>query len=193
MKIVLFGDSIRLAGYGKKVEEELKKEGHEVFQPNDNCRFIKHTLRMIFDLREEIKDADIIHFNAGIWDSCALFHDGEYYSNDFEPFSSLEEYEINLRRVVKLFKEITPHVIFATTTPVNPRQTDNNNERIDEFNKVAVKVMKELDASINDLGSLIKEDIDNNICSDFVHLTDKGAELAAVQVLESIHKEIEKI
>ncbi len=189
MKIVLFGDSIRLAGYGKKVEEELKKEGHEVFQPEDNCRFIKHTLRMIFDLREQIKDADIIHFNAGIWDSCALFD----YSNDFEPFTSLEEYEVNLRRVVKLFKEITPHVIFATTTPVNPKQKDNNNERIGEFNKVAIKVMKELDVSINDLNSLIKEDIEHNICSDFVHLTDKGAEVAAVQVLESIHKEMEKI
>jgi hypothetical protein len=39
MKVVLFGDSIRLIGYGKKVEEELIALGHEVFQPDDNCRF----------------------------------------------------------------------------------------------------------------------------------------------------------
>ena len=37
MKIVLFGDSQRqqYSGYGKHVEEVLKKEGHEVFQPED--------------------------------------------------------------------------------------------------------------------------------------------------------------
>ena len=56
MKIVLIGDSIRVVGYGPMLEERLKKAGFEVFQPEDNCRFAQYTLRLLFDLKEQIKD-----------------------------------------------------------------------------------------------------------------------------------------
>lgn len=49
-KVVLLGDSIRQIGYGKKVEELLKPD-YEVWQPEDNCRFAKYTLRLIFDFQ----------------------------------------------------------------------------------------------------------------------------------------------
>ena len=45
-KVVLLGDSIRLIGYGKKVEEMLRPE-YEVWQPEDNCRFAKYGLNTI--------------------------------------------------------------------------------------------------------------------------------------------------
>ncbi len=47
-KVVLLGDSIRLWGYGTKVPELLGKD-YEVWQPEDNCRFVKYTLRGLFD------------------------------------------------------------------------------------------------------------------------------------------------
>ena len=47
-KVALLGDSIRLIGYGTKVPELLGKE-YEVFQPAENCRFVKYTLRGVFD------------------------------------------------------------------------------------------------------------------------------------------------
>ena len=54
-KVVLLGDSIRLIGYGPKVPEMLGDE-YTVFQSEDNCRFVKYTLRCLFDWREDIKD-----------------------------------------------------------------------------------------------------------------------------------------
>ena len=66
-KIVLLGDSIRLWGYGTKVPQLLGEE-YEVCQPEDNCRFVKYTLRGLFDWHDIIKDADVIHWNNGLWD-----------------------------------------------------------------------------------------------------------------------------
>ena len=56
---MLLGDSIRLIGYGQKVEEMLK-DRFEIWQPEDNCRFAKYTLRMLFDFRQDIENADVI-------------------------------------------------------------------------------------------------------------------------------------
>ena len=66
-KVTLLGDSIRLIGYGTRVPELLCNE-YEVFQPDDNCRFAKYTLRMLFDYKEQIKGSDVIHWNNGLWD-----------------------------------------------------------------------------------------------------------------------------
>ena len=75
-KVVLLGDSIRLIGYGPKIPELLGSD-YQVWQSEDNCRFVKYTLRCLFDWREDIKDADIIHWNNGLWDtSTGLFDDG---------------------------------------------------------------------------------------------------------------------
>ena len=78
-KVVLLGDSIRLIGYGQKVAETLKEEC-EVWQPDDNCRFAKYTLRMLFDFQNEIKGADVIHWNNGRWDVCDIFGDGKPFT-----------------------------------------------------------------------------------------------------------------
>lgn len=43
-KVVLLGDSVRLIGYGPRVPEMLG-EDYSVFQSEDNCRFVKYTLR----------------------------------------------------------------------------------------------------------------------------------------------------
>lgn len=183
MKVVLFGDSIRQIGYGAMVEEELKKEGYDVYQPEDNCRFAKYTLRMIFDYKEQLKDADVIHFNIGHWDLCNINEDGEN-------FSTLEEYETNLRRAVKQFLRITPKVIFATTTPVRDTNPYNSNKDIILYNKKAVEVMEEFNVKINDLHALLKDDIDKYIrADDAIHLTDEGIKICAKQVIKCI-KEI---
>ena len=70
-KIVLLGDSIRLWGYGTRVPEMLGEE-YEVFQPEDNCRFAKYTLRMVFDLKAQIEGSEVIHWNNGHWDLCQI-------------------------------------------------------------------------------------------------------------------------
>ena len=188
MKIVLFGDSQRqqYSGYGKRVEEVLKKEGHEVFQPEDNSRFTKYLLRQIADYRKDIQDADIIHFNAGHWDVGVMF------KSDNEPFTPLEEYLSNLRRIVAEFKLITPHIIFATTSPVKSTHVDETNEMIEKYNASAVKLMKELGVKIDDIYSVVLPQLEECVLGvpDSIHPTEKGKLVQAEQVLKVIHEEM---
>ena len=93
-KVVLLGDSIRCIGYGPRIAE-LLGEDYTVWQSEDNCRFVKYTLRCLFEWREDIKDADIIHWNNGLWDtSTGLFDDGG------KPFTGEEEYVENMPLLV---------------------------------------------------------------------------------------------
>jgi len=109
-KITLLGDSIRLLGYGKEVPG-LLGDGFEVFQPDDNCRFSKYTLRMLFDYQSQMEGSEVVHWNNGLWDATRIFEDGL--------FTSEEEYIDAMVRIAKILKERYKTVIFATTTPVH--------------------------------------------------------------------------
>ena len=177
-KVALLGDSIRLFGYGRYVPSLLKKKA-TVFQPKENCKFAKNTLRGLFDWKDELKDCSVIHFNCGLWDVADIVGDGKLFSTD-------EEYVENILRIAQALKKITPNVIFATTTPVHPDHPNNSNEDIDRFNALVVPKLKEMGVKINDLHSLVAEDIAGNICDDLIHLTDAGAKRCAEQVAAAI-------
>lgn len=66
MKITLLGDSTRM-NYCTRVTELLGKY-FEVFQPGDNGRFSKFTMRMIFDYRDMMAGTKIVHWNNGLQD-----------------------------------------------------------------------------------------------------------------------------
>ena len=178
-KIALLGDSIRMMGYGTVVPEMLG-EDYEVFQPDDNCRFAKYTLRGLFDWQEELKDCEVIHWNNGLWDVCDLFGDGSLFSTD-------EEYVQNMLRIARLLKKITPNVIFATTTPVDPMHPHNKNEDIVRFNGLIVPKLLEMGFAINDLHAVVAPHIDEYIRKDDkIHLTEKGTIACAKKVVEAI-------
>lgn len=180
-KVVLLGDSIRLIGYGKKVPEMLGDD-YTVFQSEDNCRFVKYTLRCLFDWREDIKDADIIHWNNGLWDiSTGLFDDGK-------PFTEEDEYVENMLRVATELLKITPNVIFATTTPVHPEYPYNSNEVICRYNEVIVPKLRAMGIKINDLHSVVAANIPEYICEDQIHLSEAGAQACAEQVVKMIRE-----
>ena len=177
-KIVLLGDSIRLWGYGTRVPEMLG-EGYQVSQPEDNCRFVKYTLRGLFDWHDIIKDADVIHWNNGLWDCTEIFDDGL--------FTSEEEYVENMLRVATLLKKITPNVIFATTTPVWDEFEWTHNDKIERFNEIIVPKLKEIGIKINDLHALVSKDVHKYIKEcDMIHLSDEGVELCAEAVCKAI-------
>ena len=177
-KIVLLGDSIRLWGYGTRVPDMLG-EGYEVAQPEDNCRFVKYTLRGLFDWHDIIKDADVIHWNNGLWDCTEIFDDGL--------FTSEEEYIENMLRVATLLKKITPNVIFATTTPVWDEFEWTHNDKIERFNEIIVPKLKEIGVKINDLHALVSQDVHKYVKEcDMIHLSDEGIELCAEAVCKAI-------
>ena len=176
-KVSLLGDSIRL-GYGPKVAEMLGEQC-EVFQPEDNCRFAKYTLRGIFDWAEGLKGSNVIHWNNGLWDATELFGDGM--------FTSVDEYVETMLRIAKLLKEITPNVIFATTTPTHPEYEYTHNDKIDLINAAIVPKLQEMGVAINDLHALVAARMDY-LCEDKIHLTDEGFTACAKQVTSVIKK-----
>ena len=175
-KVTLLGDSIRI-GYGKLVPDMLG-DNYTVFQPAENCRFSKYTLRGIFDWRNDIEGSDIIHWNNGLWD-CTPCVDGN-------PFTDIDEYVKNMLRIAGLLKEKAKVVIFATTTPVNDNVQYDKNSLIKEYNKVIVSELTKLGIRINDLHSLVYPNIDKYICEDNLHMNEQGYEVIAKQVVDAI-------
>lgn len=178
-KVVLLGDSIRQIGYGKTVQEKLEAEGYTVWQPEENCRFAKYTLRMLFDYKEQIEGSDIIHWNNGLWDVSNLFGDGL--------FSSKEEYVATMERIANILLKITPHVIFATTTPVRDEYPYQNNADIQMLNAAVVPVLKAKGIQINDLFSSVYPSRAEMIRDDdLIHLNEKGIDICSKQVINAI-------
>ena len=183
-KIVLLGDSIRLIGYGKPVAARLSGE-YEIWQPLENCRFAKHTLRGLWDWKEGIAGADVIHWNNGLWDVCDLYGDG--------PFSSADEFVENMLRLARLLKQRASTVIFSTITPVRNDNPYNKNSVIEAFNAALVPKLLEMGVVINDLYTPLSADLGKYISDDKIHLSAEGIALAADLVEAVIRREAEKL
>lgn len=181
-KLILLGDSIRMIGYGTKVPEILKDE-FETWQPADNGRFSKYTLRYVsYEWVANMKDADIIHWNNGLWDVNDL-GDGV--------FTSKEEYVANMTRIADHLLKIGKKVIFATTTPVNEPCEGHSNERIEEYNKLIVPLLKEKGIIINDLYSVVYPHRHEYLRDDRLHLAE-GAIDACTEATVKVIREVAK-
>ena len=178
-KVVLLGDSIRLIGYGKRVAE-LLGEDYTVWQPEDNCRFATYTLRMLFEYKEQIEGADVIHWNNGLWDVCDLFGDGA--------FTPLDQYCDTMVRIARILKTYGKTVIFATTTPTHLAMWGHDRTRLKAYNDAVTAALRAEGVIINDLHATIAADIDKYIASDYLHLSEEGIEVAAKQVTECIQQ-----
>ena len=177
-KIILLGDSIRLS-YQNRVRELLGPD-FAVWGPDDNCRFASYTLRMLYDYREQLKDADLIHFNCGLWDMCDLFGDG--------PFTPPEVYVEQMVRIAKILKTYAPVVIFATTTPPSPKMWGHDLERVRAYNAAAMAALEPLGILFDDLFTPVAEDIDRMISEDLLHASPYGVEILADRVADCIKK-----
>ena len=177
-KIILLGDSIRLS-YQDRVRE-LLGDDYTVWGPEDNCRFASYTLRMLYDYREQLKDADVIHFNCGLWDMCDLFDDG--------PFTPIEVYAEQMARIAKILKTYAPVVIFAATTPPSPKMWGHDMDRVRAYNAAAVAALEPLGILFDDLFTPVAEDIDRMISEDLLHASPYGVEVLANRVADCVKK-----
>lgn len=175
-KVTLLGDSIR-QGYAPATIE-LLGDDFEVFSPEDNCRFSKYTLRGLFAWKSEMEGSRIVHWNNGLWDICDLFDDG--------PFCTKEEYLTNMLRIARILTERYDKVIFATTTPVNPKNPHDRNDVIEEYNAFLVPYLEKMGIIINDLHSIVYPHIEEYICDDYIHLTQAGVKACSEQVARVI-------
>ena len=183
-KIVLLGDSIRLLGYGETVAKALADD-FEVWQPTDNCRFASYTLRGTYDWRANIADADIIHWNNGLWDIHRIV--------EGDVFTPVDRYVEEMLRIAKVLLQYSKTVIFASTTPVREGHPDFQNKDIDAYNAALIPRLRELGVVINDLHALLTGNTDAYICDDLVHLNEVGITVCAAQVERVIRQEAEKL
>ncbi len=185
-KILLVGDSIRM-GYDKSVKETLNGIA-EVYFPQENCRFASYVLRYISEYSELSPDGqfDIIHWNAGLWDCLRLFEE--------DPHTPIDVYAYYIDRICIRIKKLYPNakVIFATSTSVLSEKMSKNfkryNEEIEEYNKVAVDIVKKYGFEINDLYS-VSTTLPESAHSDTVHYyTSVGTAAFTEKVLEHLTK-----
>ena len=187
-KVFLLGDSIRM-GYDEFVRE-LLEDTAEVFYPEDNGRFAGYTyinIPLWKNLAGDPGEVNVVHWNCGHWD-CAHFF------KDTEPYSTVEEYTVWLRRVHDCIRRSFPNakVIFATTTGVAPGRYEQmasprSNEEIAAYNTAACQVMAELGVPVNDLAALAAG-FPLDCFADEVHFTTAGYRLLAERVADKIRE-----
>lgn len=187
-KIVLIGDSIRM-GYQKYVKSALEGVA-EVYYPEENCRFAQYVLRYAHEWKkrgEWLDDIDVVHWNAGLWDVLRIYDDG--------PLTPPEFYGDLIRRIDKRLRKLFPNAkfIFATSSSVieegyKGEQFHRYNKDIEQFNQIAIDVLKDTDTVINDLYAHTLT-LPKSCRSDMTHFnTEGGVKMMGGQVLSYLCK-----
>jgi lysophospholipase L1-like esterase len=189
-KVVLLGDSIRL-GYAAVVEKELAGKV-AIVSPKANGGDSSNLLKNLdaWVIREQ---PALVHFNCGIHDTKKSKAKGTF---QVPP----EHYEANLRKIVeRIRKETKATVLFATTTPILDERAAKGrtkadyellNASVEQYNRIAHKVMDDLKVPVNDLHALFAdaETRGRLMSSDGVHFTTDGRALLGKAVAGFIKK-----
>jgi acyl-CoA thioesterase-1 len=177
-RVLLIGDSISI-GYTQPTAKLLDGKA-KVTHHADNAQDTRYGLKR---LNVWLKDGpfDVIHFNWGLWD---LIGGGKAVP--------IEDYEKNLRELVKQLKETKAKLIWASTTPVPEKNARKRRDAdVQAYNAVAKKVMEENKIPIDDLYEFAKPQLDKIQQRDDVHFTKEGSAALAKQVADSIRKALE--
>jgi len=184
-RVLLIGDSISI-GYTVPVREMLDGKAN-VHRALTNCG---PTTKGVKELENWLGDQswDVIHFNFGLHDLKYMGPNGE---NLVEPDEgkqqvSIEDYEANLRSIVKRLKETKATLIWRNTTPVPPGAKGRVVGDSEKYNKVAQRVMKENGIAIQDMYGFVHPQMDKIMLKANVHFTPAGSRELAKTVVEAI-------
>lgn len=179
-RVLIIGDSISM-GYTVPVRELLKGKAN-VHRPATNCSSTGNGLNYLKAWLGD-KKWDVIHFNFGLHDA-KLPPEGVRHAPP-------DVYEKNLRELVKQMQATGAKLIFATTTPVPNGGVISPTRRfgsVEQYNAVALKVMKETGVAIDDLNTLITPHLAKLQNPNDVHYSKEGSALLAKQVAAEIEK-----
>ncbi|WAC18554.1 FAD-dependent oxidoreductase [Luteolibacter sp. SL250] len=177
-RVLIIGDSISI-GYTPGVRELLKGKANVLRIPGNGSS----TSHGLANLGKWLGDAkwDVIHFNFGLHDA-KLPPEGIRHS---EP----EQYEKNLRELVKQLQATGAKLIFATTTPVpdgGNLAPDRRFAEVKAYNEAALRVMKENNVTINDLNTAMQPHAAEYLRPKDVHYTKEGSAFLADRVAAAI-------
>jgi lysophospholipase L1-like esterase len=181
-RVLLIGDSISI-GYTPATRKLLagKANVHRIPDnggPTDNGT--KNIKKWLGDSKW-----DVIHFNWGL-------HDLKLGTGKHQV--PIDDYEKNLRDLVKTMKATNAKLIWASTTPVPEGKTNppRKNEDVIAYNKVAKKIMEENGVAINDLYAFALPQLNKIQQPVNVHFTAKGSEALAERVAAVIEAALKK-
>ena len=185
MKILLLGDSIRCC-YQDEVKQQLG-DAYEVFAPEENCRFSLYVLNSLRFWLNAFPTPDVIHFNAGLWDTAILYHEDGC-------FIDVEHYVHTMKQILRELKKTGAKIIFATITPVSdekdvlpgPMPPAHRNEDILRYNQAVLEAFRGEDLVINDLWSAMYAEKDAYLLDDMIHPNDAGVKLLGTLVANTI-------
>jgi acyl-CoA thioesterase-1 len=125
---------------------------------------------------------DVIHFNWGLHDIVR--------KSDGQCIVLLDEYEKNLREIVKKLKATGATLIWATTTPVPEKEANRaanrRNSDVIAYNSAALRIMDEERVAIDDLYSFAFPRLKEIQQPEDVHFTFEGSAVLAKPVADSI-------
>lgn len=188
-KVVLLGDSIRL-GYQSTVRELLAGRA-EVWSPEENGQ---HSTNHLLNIQEWYiaQQADVIHFNFGLWDCRRILHGHK------QNLVSIDQFTRNLDVIVEAIQQHTKsQPIWATITPViearhraafpNPSEPFRVGADVELYNAASATVLTKRRVVINDLhDSITHRNPHEMIGTDGVHFTEGAYREIGAQVASSI-------
>ncbi len=186
-RVLLIGDSISM-GYTLPVRELLKGKAN-LHRIPANGGSTKDGLTNIETWLGSGK-WDVIHFNWGLHD-LKHWKDGKMDPSGPQ-VSTLAEYEINLRALVKRLQATGAKLIWATTTPV-PEGSDGRTAGDElKYNKIASRVMKEMGVPTDDLHALCEPELGSWQLRKNVHFNPKGYSGLAAKVAGEIERALDQ-
>jgi lysophospholipase L1-like esterase len=181
-RVLLIGDSISM-GYTLGVRAKLagKANVHRVLENGGP------TINGTAKIDQWLGDTrwDVVHFNFGLHD--LKREDG--MNRQVPP----EDYERNLREIVRKIKSKSRYVIWASTTPVPEGKVNPHRVPADVplYNSIAAKVMKDERVPVNDLYALTLPNLATWQRPVNVHFVEAGSEALARQVAAILAKTLQ--
>lgn len=177
-KVLIIGDSISM-GYTPEVTRLLEGKA-EVRRIEGNGSSTGNGLAKL-DQWLGSEKWNVIHFNFGL-------HDAKLPPEGIK-HSTPEQYEKNLREIVRRLKETGAKLVWATTTPVPDGGNLAPNRRfaaVEGYNEIALKVMKENGVAVNDLNAAVSPHAAEFLRPKDVHYTKEGSLFLAERVAAAI-------
>jgi len=184
-RVLIIGDSISMY-YTAEVRHLLTGKVN-VFRIPDNGKNTGYGLKNI-DYWLGDGSWAVIHFNFGLHDLAIMPATGKEQV-------SLEDYEKNLRQLVKSLRATGAKLIWASTTPVPEGTSARSEADAVAYNAVAKKVMDENQVPIDDLHALVEANMDKIERWQYpknVHFRAEGSVELAAQVARYIEAALGK-
>jgi arylsulfatase len=176
-RVLLIGDSISI-GYTPPVRKQLEGKVNVHRIPTNGGP----TTNGLANLQTWLGAGkwDLIHFNWGL-------HDLKYMPDGKKQVSP-EDYEKNLRELVKQLKATGATVVWCSTTPVPEGELNppRKNDEVVEYNAIAKRVMDENRVPTDDLYAFALPRLKEIQLPVNVHFSDAGSETLATQVATAI-------